>query len=176
MTNGRKRSMLSGMIYFLENKSLLDWFKEQTKPCGIGHQCNCFHTMGSGIAKYIREAYPQAYDADLQTKYMSRAKLGTFSLARVPVKDKPDNFIYNIYSQYEYGSPTERHTSYDALVDGVTAVRSHALENDIELLGLPQNIGCRLGGGNWNIVEAILREIFAGDKSLSLVICQYDPK
>ena len=166
----------SDMIFFLENKSLLDWFKEQTKPCGIGHQCNCFHTFGAGIAKTIKEAYPQAYAADKETKYGDRAKLGTFSHARVQFVDKPDNLIYNIYGQYEYGSPTKRHTSYDALYDGVNAMRSHALENDIELLGLPQNMGCRLGGGNWNIVEAILREIFAGDKSLSLVVCQYDPK
>jgi O-acetyl-ADP-ribose deacetylase (regulator of RNase III) len=160
------------MIYFLENTNLLTWFEEQTKPCGIGHSCNCFHTFGSGIAKSIKDAYPQAYAADLTTLRASKDKLGIFSCATI--QTVPHKIIYNIYGQFDFGRD-KRYTSYDALFDGVSAMRSHAIENDIELLGLPQNIGCYRGGANWNIVEAILREIFAADKALSLVICHYNP-
>ena len=28
--------------------------------------CNCFHTMGAGIAKYIKQDFPEAFAADKQ--------------------------------------------------------------------------------------------------------------
>ena len=34
----------------------------------IVHGCNCFCAMGAGIAKSIRRAFPQAYEADLKTR------------------------------------------------------------------------------------------------------------
>jgi O-acetyl-ADP-ribose deacetylase (regulator of RNase III) len=33
----------------------------------IIHQANCHCTMGSGIAKFIRERFPKAYEADCKT-------------------------------------------------------------------------------------------------------------
>lgn len=48
----------------------------------ILHGCNCFHTMGSGIAREIRARYPHAYDADcMQTAKGDRDKVGKFSIA-----------------------------------------------------------------------------------------------
>jgi len=34
----------------------------------IIHGCNCFNTMGAGIAKLIKSRWPEAYQADLSTK------------------------------------------------------------------------------------------------------------
>ena len=31
------------------------------------HGCNCFCSMGAGIAKTIRDNFPEAYQADLKT-------------------------------------------------------------------------------------------------------------
>ena len=47
----------------------------------IFHGCNCFHTMGSGIAKQIRVVFPEAYEADLATQHADVSKLGTVSIA-----------------------------------------------------------------------------------------------
>lgn len=41
----------------------------------IAHGCNCFCTMGARIARGIRAAFPEAYEADLNTKKGDRAKL-----------------------------------------------------------------------------------------------------
>lgn len=71
--------------------------------------CNCFCTMGSGIAKEIRARYPEAYDADYATEMGDMMKLGSWTSV------KPRNFIIvNAYTQYgtskngedvfEYGS------------------------------------------------------------------------
>lgn len=45
----------------------------------IAHGCNCFNTMGSGIAKTIKILYPEVYETDCKTIKGSREKLGTIS-------------------------------------------------------------------------------------------------
>ena len=42
----------------------------------IIHGANCQNTMGSGVAKQIKEHFPGAYDADLRTTKGDREKLG----------------------------------------------------------------------------------------------------
>lgn len=47
----------------------------------IAHQTNCFNTMNSGVAKAIRQLYPEAYFADCKTVKGDYKKLGGFSMA-----------------------------------------------------------------------------------------------
>jgi len=61
----------------------------------IGHCCNCFCTMGSGVAAAIKAKYPEAYDADCKTKKGDRTKLGTLSLA-VVIKTDPTQTVASI--------------------------------------------------------------------------------
>jgi len=135
----------------------------------IIHQANCFCTMGSGIARQIREKYPEAYDTDCLTKSGELKKLGTFSW----VKAHDDKYIYNCYSQYRYGRE-QRHTNYEAIYTGLSAIEQHAKTNGLTSLSLPHNMGCMLGGGSWNIVNAIIEDIF-GENSIDLYICRYTP-
>lgn len=44
------------------------------------HGCNCFHTMGAGIARQIVREFPQALETDKMTAYGDPDKLGTLSL------------------------------------------------------------------------------------------------
>jgi len=137
---------------------------------GIIHQANCFNTMGSGIARQIREQYPEAYDADCQTIPGDYKKLGTFSW----VKTNDQKFyIYNCYSQFRYGRDT-RHTNYEAIYNGLSAIEQHASQHGLKSLSLPHNMGCMLGGGSWHIVNAIIEDIFE-NKSIYLYICRYTP-
>lgn len=137
---------------------------------GIVHQANCFHTMGGGIALSIRNKYPEAYEADLSTKKGDPSKVGTFSLAVLP----SNLHIYNMYSQFSLGFG--RHTEYTAVVNGLERVRDHAIENGLKKLGLPRYMGCKLGGGYWPVVRAIIDEVFgAEDCPIDLYICNYDP-
>ncbi|HUV50462.1 MAG TPA: hypothetical protein VMW78_05525 [Anaerolineae bacterium] len=43
----------------------------------IIHGCNCYCTMGAGIAKAIRDTFPEAWDADSKTGKGSLNKLET---------------------------------------------------------------------------------------------------
>lgn len=159
------------MITLKENTDLLKWFDEQTVPTGIIHQCNCFHTMGSGIARQIKARYPEAYLADTQTSHGDERKLGTFSFTLV--KDSQHHYVYNLYSQFAYGRQ-RRQTSYDAMVDGFENIIDHAKSLGLKQLGVPFKIGSALGGGSWQIVDAIIQEKFH-DAGIDLFICQYDP-
>lgn len=141
---------------------------EEGRVSVIVHQANCFCTMGSGIARAIREKYPQAYEADCRTEEGDKEKLGTFSAAKVGNY----KYIVNLYSQFTFSSK-ERETSYDAMVDGLIKIRK-VLEKWVDkgekpVLGIPYQIGCGLGGGSWSIVKAIIVDVFC-EASFDIVI------
>lgn len=72
----------------------------------IVHGCNCHNTMGSGIAKEIRERYQGAYEAD--TNY-GPVKLGNYSEATA------GNFtIINAYTQVNFMPRGVDHFEYES--------------------------------------------------------------
>lgn len=64
----------------------------------IIHGCNCFNTMGLGVAKSIRFAFPEAYTVDQKTKKGSREKLGKISYAALVKKWTCNSCCECIYS------------------------------------------------------------------------------
>lgn len=121
----------------------------------IVHGCNCFCTMGAGIAKQIRDRWPEAYEADLKTVKGDRSKLGTCSYAKL-VKTKVGSplQIVNAYTQFNYGR-NRRNVDYDA-VQACMRYISGITPPDVRI-GMPR-IGCGLAGGDWDIVYDIIRE------------------
>lgn len=134
----------------------------------LGHFCNCMNTMGSGIALSIKEKYPEAYAADLNTKMGDAKKLGSFSYA--PTKD--GKVVFNCYTQFNYGR-LARYTSYDAVCNALTKVEHHLCDAGGKTFGLPKNAGCIRGGGSWIIVRAIIEDIFI-KSPIELYICNYE--
>jgi len=57
---------------------------EEGKFDVIVHGCNCFNTMGAGIARQIARRFPEAYAADCETIASDISKLGTFSFHKYP--------------------------------------------------------------------------------------------
>ena len=85
-------SIVLGLIWSASEISLLEYPLQ-----GIIHQSNCMHTMGSGIAKRIREKYPEAYSADMEAGAKGDSKrLGCYSVAHCLKEDK---YIFNLYGQ-----------------------------------------------------------------------------
>ena len=126
-------------------------------------QANCFNTMGKGIAKAISTAYPEVARADNATKAGDKAKLGTYSYARV----KENVVVANAYSQYNYGwlNPLDsngRQTDYEALRKSLTAVRDDFTGRSTHpvIFYVPLMIGAGNAKGNYNIIRPIVEEIF----------------
>lgn len=138
-------------------------------PAGItaiAHCANCQNTFGSGIAKQIKDRYPEAYTADTEAyneaKKNNTELLGCSSNAKV----SDDKRITNLYGQNRYGTD-RRHLDYEAFYVALKGLRD-GLENAhkagrVYVLGLPFKIGCDRAGGDWMIVYAMILSLF--DKS-----------
>ena len=115
------------------------------------HQCNCFTTMGAGIAKSLAAQFPEVKAADAATVTGDISKLGTFTKAAVT----PTSTVYNVYGQ-DYISRHVRTTNYPALFSGLRAVMEDMVSNGKSTLGIPF-IGCGLAKGNWDEVEPLIK-------------------
>jgi O-acetyl-ADP-ribose deacetylase (regulator of RNase III) len=132
----------------------------------IIHGCNCFNTMGSGIAKQIRETYPEAYEVDCDTEKGGMDKLGEFTYVIVKNKfftDK-DVYIINAYTQYNYGrKPGHVYVNYKA-IDNVMHKINMSFENKPQFkIGMPK-IGSGLAQGDWNTIKNIINDVFMSRK------------
>lgn len=123
----------------------------------IIHGCNCHCAMGAGIAATIRKRFPQAYDADLATESGSRDKLGSFSYADVVISDHRFTII-NAYTQYDHSGSAVL-VDYDALAVVMGKIKQNFPGKRI---GYPM-IGAGLAGGDWTIIEKIIKEQLVGE-------------
>ncbi len=123
----------------------------------IVHGCNCFCTMGAGIAKSIRDNFPEAYQADLKTPLGDRKKLGTYSLADINRNDKVFTII-NGYTQYEF-------SGHGPLVDYVAVKNLFArIKKNFghKRIGYPK-IGAGLAKGDWEVISGIINTELQGE-------------
>lgn len=112
----------------------------------ICHQVNCIKVAGAGLALQIANMHPKWLE-----EYESRDSL----LGNVWLYKANDTLsIASLYAQKHIGRQS-RQTSYDAM--DMCAMRLGSLAK-FNPLYIPYMMGCGLGGGNWNIVQAILQE------------------
>ena len=117
----------------------------------IVHGCNCFCSMGGGIARTIKAVFPAAFEADCATCAGDRDKLGTCTTAQCPTHTGQITVV-NAYTQYHYAGPGVL-LDYDALRRCLewVADKYHA-----QRIGLPR-IGAGLAGGDWSRIQSILK-------------------
>ena len=112
----------------------------------ILHGCNAQGVMGSGIAKIIREKYPEAYQ-----EYRKATLAGSLELGKVIPAESNGKIILSAITQKYYGRDKKRYVSYDAVADVMKIVQQVAPSH----VAMPQ-IGSGLGGGDWNVIESII--------------------
>lgn len=120
----------------------------------IVHGCNCQNTMGSGIAKQIKDRFPEAYRADSEyDKFLGPSnrylKLGTFS------KASAGSFtIINAYTQVNYiprGVDHFEYASFAVILQKLAHFYGHYR------FGFPY-IGMGLAGGDSDRIMSMLEE------------------
>ena len=121
----------------------------------IIHGCNCQNTMNSGIAKQIRQNFPEAYQADQKTVCADKTKLGTFSEVTVKINDH-NLTIINAYTQYRYGKDRD-HFEYDTFPQLLQSIKAKYGDKKI---GLPL-IGCGLAGGDKKRILKMIEDNFS---------------
>ena len=147
-----------------------DILSQENTTTVIGHQVNCMGAFGAGLAKQIRSKYPNAYgDYATVCGMVQRDKLlgqCILSLAKGPYAGHPQaRYVAHLFGQYRYGRG-ECFTDYTALRAALTSLHGTAKKFGYSV-SLPFGIGCGLAGGDWNIVSAIIQEVFTDD-----VVCE----
>ena len=123
----------------------------------IVHQVNCRGVMGSGIAREVRNRFPDVYNRykDDCWKYGSRC-LGAFSC--VPISTSKG--IVNLYGQDGFGVD-KCYTDYKAVKRAFRLLAMFAKKNNFSI-AIPYYIGCNRGGGDWDIYSAIIEKELNG--------------
>jgi O-acetyl-ADP-ribose deacetylase (regulator of RNase III) len=133
----------------------------------ITHGCNCQNTMNSGIAKQIKDEFPEAYARDCKTEKGDINKLGTYTAVWIKSPIYPMNFfLLNSYTQFKYGRDQVQ-LDYEALT---LCLRKINYNYRGKKIGLPQ-IGAGLAGGDWNRIKLIIQNEL---KDMDVTIVYYN--
>ena len=110
--------------------------------------CNCFNTMGGGIAREIAEKYPSAARVDRSTQYGDYNKLGNWTEF-----DTGRFKIINAYTQYNMstGEDVFEYIAFELILQKLTHVHGS------KRIGLPY-IGMGLAGGDKEIILDMIAE------------------
>lgn len=139
-----------------------------SKGNNIAHGCNCFHTMGAGVAGQLAKAFPKILEADkLQTEFGDESKLGSYSVYEKYFKTHKA-YCFNLYTQFEPGPNFE----YSALMNCIIELNKFGKNKIAKPVIYMPRIGAGIGGGNWDIIEEILDTY---STKLEIVIVDWEP-
>lgn len=117
----------------------------------IAHGCNCQGVMGSGIARQIRDRWPNVYEV-YNLKYQAMGlELGTI----LPVQTPDGRVVVNCMTQKNFGGDGRLYVDYDAIAKCISAIDASVENWDVSEVGFPM-IGAGLAGGDWSLIETII--------------------
>jgi O-acetyl-ADP-ribose deacetylase (regulator of RNase III) len=131
----------------------------------IVHGCNCQCTMGAGIAKTIKQRFPEAYAADRATPKADRSKLGTVSYAEIERSGLAFTIV-NAYTQFDWRGAGVK-ADYEAIASAMAEVKRRFSGKRI---GYPL-IGAGLAGGDWSVIAPIIDHALQGERH---TLVEYD--
>ena len=148
----------------------------------ICHQVNCQGVFGRGMAGQVKKLFPEVEKSyKILTKQWTEEVGGKTAklLGRVsaqPVeKDGRWFLIANLYGQDDYGK-NGVYTDYEALEKALEEICEFlTVRGRNETAAFPQGRGCGFGGGDWDVVEAIIKRVFE-DYPGEVQIWKYDGK
>lgn len=124
----------------------------------ITHGCNCFCTMGAGIAVPMKDNfYCDEFPMEKPNLKGNINKLGTIDY-EVQTVNGHNLVVVNSYTQYRYGRNHEDgdETPVDYNAIALCMKKINYLFRG-KTIGLPL-IGCGLAGGDWSIVKKIIEK------------------
>ncbi len=119
------------------------------------HGVNCQGKMNSGIAKSVRETFPEAYTSYMKHKAGTRSLLGQLDIVDVERAGKSVKII-NAFTQFNYGRDADvLYADYEAIRKAFKAI---ATQFDRKCkIGVPR-IGAGLANGCWMTISNIIHQ------------------
>lgn len=143
----------------------------------IAHGCNCFNTQGAGIARQMAMVFEtnmfpmeligrgdkeKLGKIDYKKFYVSPATVypeNTSGIAQIVTCDfRSKLWVVNMYTQY-YFDASKIQLNYPALEECLIKLNNTFKGQRV---GLPYKIGCGLAGGDWSIVEQMIKDKLTG--------------
>ncbi len=128
----------------------------------ICHQVNGQGVFNSGVAKCVKQKYPNVFEAYKEhckiLDLYEKDKLGLIQVISIG----ENKYICNLFGQDKYGYDGKRYTSYDAVFDGLIALKNHMLINKLNTVAFPYGMSSVRGGAIWEIIYSMITNIFKG--------------
>lgn len=136
-----------------------DVFAPKYSNYALAHQVNCQGRMGSGVAKTVREKYPEVYNEyhRLCDSTEPSKLLGDHQIVKTPHRQAP---VINLFGQMNFGYDGQTYTDYHSFTESLTnACKELKITYNLNKVVMPYKIGCCRGGGDWDIVLRILKAV-----------------
>lgn len=119
------------------------------------HGCNCMGKFNSGLAKQIRNKYPQVYESYMEHVKNTDSRYILGDISCVPIGET--GTIINAFTQRFYGTdPNRVYVDYRAIGKVLHTVAKQFPDH---ALLLPK-IGAGLGNGDWKEILCIINQAF----------------
>jgi O-acetyl-ADP-ribose deacetylase (regulator of RNase III) len=131
----------------------------------IAHQVNCLGVMGGGVALQIRNKYPEVYEGYKNFCHNELSRIGTaqskylLGKCMVCISDDGSPVVANLFGQ-DRCDGNGRMTKYDAVYDALVNLRRIMENHKWKSVAFPYGMSCGLGGGSWNIIYAMICDVF----------------
>ena len=124
----------------------------------IAHQVNCQGVMGSGVARQIKERWPNVFNEyqNYCHDIWSHQLLGSCLLASID----NNRYIANLFGQSRYGRTRERYTNYEALYISLKSLFAQMIGINKKSIAFPYKMSSDRGGADWDVVLAMIKSVF----------------
>lgn len=117
----------------------------------IVHGCNNKGVMGSGVAKQIRDRWPNVYEV-----YALKHKVFGLDLGDIiPVATLDGHVVVNAVTQDGFGRDGRQYASYAGIERCFSIINDRVDSWEVTEVAMPR-IGAGLGGGDWSVIEEII--------------------
>lgn len=117
----------------------------------VVHGCNCFNTMGGGIARQVKEQFPDAWLADQETLAGDRNKLHNYTIGM-----SGRLVIINAYTQYGFNKTGEAADLFE-YESFYSILKKLETRFGKYRFGFPM-IGMGLAGGRQDVILGMLQD------------------
>ena len=140
----------------IERGNVLDYFREN-ENVALFHGCNAKGVMGAGIAKQIRDEYPEHYKV-YKVYTVTKPSLGHIVTTNHGTSESPKIIIAGI-TQENYGRDTHvRYVNYAALTNTLDAAFEYSRVFGCEIV-MPYLPGCGLANGSEFYVTQVINDL-----------------
>lgn len=119
----------------------------------LAHGCNCKGGFGSGVAKGMAHCHNKA-----RYEYLYKHRTEGWKLGDVQFVSSGTKIIANCATQDNFLPRGECHADYNAIKVCMKKVKDYAKLRNLSI-AIPK-IGAGLAGGDWELIKAILDDVF----------------